>query len=94
MCQVRMVARVCSVIGKVGEVGCISGDALMEALIDCGFLDTVWESYQIWELRMAWLGEITELLMSVWSAKLTKQLRDKLMLSYDALDELRFSLSQ
>ena len=93
MCELRMAGRINEVLGTYGENDAVSNTALMSALVNGGFLQLVWESKEMWDLRMGWLLEVSELLAIVWSAELTKTLRDKLLISYDKCDELRFSFS-
>ena len=92
-CAERMTERMLSVVGVCGEQGAVSDDALMDGLVGGGWMETVWESKQCWELRMTWVDELKELLQLVWTPDLTRQVRDNLSVSYDKLDELRFSLS-
>ena len=92
-CESRMTLRVLDVIGEVGVVGCVSSEALMDALVLGGWMETVFESRASWERRMRWMEELGDDLRSIWDAKLTLQLKDKLLVSYDKLDELRTKLS-
>ena len=92
-CAERMTERMLSAVGVRGEQGAISDDALMDGLVEGGWMEVVWESRQCWESRMAWVDELKELLQLVWTPDLTRQIRDNLSVSYDKLDELRFSLS-
>ena len=92
-CESRMTARVLAAVGEVGVFGCVSSDALMDALTLGEWLETVWESQAMWGLRMIWLRELCDDLKLVWSPQLTLKLRDKLMISYDKVDHLRFELS-
>ena len=93
MCEVRMAKRMHEAMGTFGDDTSVSTGAVMSALVDSGFLPAVWESREVWSLRMEWLSEVSELLSIVWSADLTKTLRDRLLISYDKCDELRFSFS-
>lgn len=65
----------------------------MGALVDAGYLDEIWESEEMWALRFDWLKQMRDDLHLVWDAELTRRLKDKLNISQDALDELRFALS-
>ena len=47
----------------------------------------------MWELRSYWADALRDELSLTWSAQLTLDIRDKLVVSYDKLDELRFMLS-
>ena len=89
----RMVARALAAVGVFGEDGAISEDAMVKALVTGGWLETVWESQAVWELRMEWVDELKDTLRNVWTPNLTLDLKDKLSISYDKLDELRHSLS-
>ena len=91
--RVSMSAAIGSVIGKVGEDSEISLIALMNAIKENGYLEAVFESEEMWDLRMDWAEETRDDLSLAWSAKLTSDIRDKLVVSYDKLDELRFALS-
>jgi hypothetical protein len=91
--RVNMSAAIGSVIGKVGEDSEISLIALMNADKENGYLEAVFESEEMWDLRMDWAEETRDDLSLAWSAKLTSDIRDKLVVSYDKLDELRFALS-
>ena len=89
----RMVARALDAVGVFGEDGAISEDAMVKALVTGGWLETVWESQAVWELRIEWVDELKDTLRNVWTPNLTLDLKDKLSISYDKLDELRYSLS-
>ena len=92
-CSSRMTARMLSATGKCSRDGAISEEALMDGLVEGGWLQTVWESKQMWELLMEWARELKDVLRLTWTPTLTSNIRDKLCVSYDKLDELRFSLS-
>jgi hypothetical protein len=91
--QERMQARVLNTFGKFGEEGAVSEDALMAALVAGKWLPTVWESREVWALRMSWVDELKDVLRNVWTPTLTFELRDALSISYDKLDELRQKLA-
>ena len=91
--QRSMTARILSVIGEVDTDTEISTVAVMDALQAGGYMAKVWESEQMWCLRMSWAGELRENLSLSWDANLTMKIRDKLVVSYDKVDELRFMLS-
>ena len=92
-CDKRMTLRVMDAIGEAGSAGCVSCDSLMDALVLNGWLPIIWESEACWELRMLW-GESLKLVLSDrWDATLTLQLKDKLLISYDKLDEARYKFS-
>ena len=88
-----MAAAVRDVIGVAGEDGAMSTVALTTALANTGHLEAVFESELMWELRMEWVEQLRDDLGLAWSAQLTSDIRDRLVISYDKLDELRFSLS-
>ena len=88
-----MAARIAGVIGVVETATEISIDSLMEALKAGGYLDSIWESKLIWEFRMEWLKESKDVLALRWDVGLTMRARDKLGISYDKTDELRFIFS-
>ena len=92
-CREVMQARVASCIGLHGEEGSIDAASLVSSLRSCGYLEAVWESKQVWELRMAWADELTEMLSMTWGPELTFRFKDQLNLSYDKMDQLRFGLS-
>ena len=92
-CQLRMAARVLAEIGECGEEGAVSPDSLVKALREGGWLPTLWESEVMWEWRMDWLEEVAEELQLVWTPDHTWKLRDKLCISMDKLDEMRYSFS-
>ena len=92
-CLSRMTARILAEIGECGSSRAVSPDALMKALRDGGWLPTVWESEAIWEWRMEWLELCSDDLRLAWTPELTWKMRDKLNISMDKLDELRYSLS-
>ena len=89
----RMMNRVGEVLGEVGTEREISTEALMEAVVRNGYLNGVWESEEMWALRMNWLEDVCDDLSLSWDADFTRRVRDKLVISYDKLDELRFMLS-
>ena len=89
----RMAKRALATVGVLGHDGAISEDAMMKALIKGGWLETVWESQTVWELRMEWVDELKDTLRNVWTPNLTIDIKDKLSISYDKLDELRYLLS-
>jgi hypothetical protein len=53
----------------------------------------VWESKEIWEMKMAWLEEKKDELRIIWNPNLTLKVKDKLVISYDKVDELRSMIS-
>ena len=68
-------------------------EVVVSVLEEHGYLEPVFESRKLWELRMAWLDEQRELLQVSWDANLTFRLKDQLNLSYDKIDQLRFAFS-
>ena len=92
-CVERMAARIQTDIGECGADGAVSPDALMKALRDGGWIPTVWESEIFWEWRIDWLRDMSDDLRVVWTPEQTMRLRDKLCISMDKLDELRFEFS-
>ena len=88
-----MAARVLCEIGTCGEEGAVSADALMAALRDGGWIPTVWESEIIWEWRFEWLEECGDDLRIVWTPEHTWKMRDKLNISMDNLDDMRYGFS-
>ena len=92
-CETRMTARMLTATGCAETEGAISGDAFMDGVVEGGWMDTVWESQQMWKKRMEWVEELKDDLRLVWTPTLTCEIRDKLSVSYDKLDELRFKLS-
>ena len=92
-CMVRMAARLQAEIGECGAEGAMCAEAVMKGLRDGGWLPTIWESEVIWEWRMDWLHDKRDDLRVVWCPELTFQLRDKLSLSLDKIDELRQTFS-
>ena len=92
-CEDSMARRVADVIGVVGTDSEITTAALMQAIFEGGYLPAVWESELIWGERMAWLGTQCDDLCITWDAQLSMNIRDKLCISYDKMDELRFMLS-
>ena len=92
-CQESMTRRVAAAIGVVGTDSEITTVALMEAINQGGYLEAVWESELMWGERLPWLKEMRADLAMSWSAKLSMDIRDKLLVSYDKMDELRFMLS-
>lgn len=89
----RATERVLDVIGEAGEDTEMSLEVLMDSLKLGGYLNSVWASEEMWEYKMAWVAELRGDLHFVWDAELTRRLRDKLNLSYDEVDELRFAFS-
>ena len=89
----RMAAALSEAIGTVGEDTEISTVVLTNTLKENGYLEKVWESELMWDLKMDWVGELRDDLSLAWDAQLTSDIRDRLVCSYDKLDELRFSLS-
>jgi hypothetical protein len=89
----RMTAAIASVIGVVGESSEISVVALVAALDGCGYLEMVFDSKEVWDLRMDWVDGLRDDLSLSWTAQLTSDIRDRLVCSYDKIDELRYSLS-
>ena len=84
-----MKGRLVECIGQYGEEGSMATTAVMAALEKCGYLKAVFESQQLWALRMAWLEEQRELLQISWDPDLTFRLKDQLNLSFDKVDQLR-----
>ena len=91
--RVSMASAIGGVIGTVGEEDEISTVALVTALKEHGYLEKVFESEEMWDLRMEWVDQLRDDLSLAWTAQLTSDIRDRLVCSYDKLDELRFSLS-
>lgn len=91
--RANMKSSVAEAIGSVGSGSEISVVALMTAIADGGYLELVWESELMWEMRMEWAHQIRDDLSLAWTAQLSSDLRDRLVISYDKMDELRFSLS-
>ena len=92
-CGSRMVERMLDAIGHAGGEGAISEDALMMGLVGGGWIECVWESKEIWEMKMAWLEEKKDELRIIWNPNLTLKVKDKLVISYDKVDELRSMIS-
>ena len=92
-CESRMTLRVMDAIGEAGSAGCVTIESLMDALVLNGWLPIIWESAPCWELRMRWGEELKLVLSERWDASLTLRLKDKLMISYDKLDDMRFKFS-
>ena len=92
-CQDSMTRRVAAAIGEVGTESEITTVALMDAIFQGGYLSAVWESELMWSERMPWLQQMRDDLAISWSAQLSMEIRDKLLISYDKMDELRFMLS-
>ena len=92
-CMDTMTGRVADAIGVVGTGTEIAIGAIMEAIKGGGYLLAVWESVMVWELRMHWLAEVRDELSTTWSAQLSMDMRDKLVVSYDKMDEIRCMLS-
>ena len=92
-CTERMAARLVAEIGHCSAEGAVSADALMRALRDGGWMPTVWESEIIWEWRMDWLREKSDDLRVVWTPEQTMRVRDKLSISMDKLDDMRYEFS-
>ena len=92
-CTERMAARLVAEIGQCSAEGAVSADALMRALRDGGWMPTVWESEIIWEWRMDWLREKSDDLRVVWTPEQTMRVRDKLSISMDKLDDMRYEFS-
>jgi hypothetical protein len=88
-----MTQRVGEAIGEVGTDSEMAVPALMNAIIRNGYLDGVWESEVMWEMKMEWLEEKSEELSLAWDAECSRKVRDRLVISYDKMDELRFMLS-
>ena len=88
-----MADRIGEVIGEVGTDSEISTKALMEILARNGYLPLVWESEELWALRMDWMDDSIADLSLSWDADFSRRVRDKLVISYDKLDSLRFMLS-
>ena len=80
--RVSISAAIGSVIGKVGEDSEISLITLMNAIkVNAGYLEAVFESEEMWDLRMDWAEETRDDLSLAWLAKLTSDIRDKLVVS-------------
>ena len=88
-----MANRLSAVMGVHGEAGAVSLSAVMRALSECGFLEWVWESKELWEYRMTWVEEQTDILAFSWDPQLTFRLKTQLNLSEDKVDQLRYALS-
>ena len=67
--------------------------SIVDAIVQGGYLEAIWESEVVWGLRMRWIGEKRDDLSMAWSAQMSMDIRDKLVVSYDKLAELRFVLS-
>ena len=93
MSRTAMSRRIGDVLGVVGEESEISLQSLVDALIAGGYLPLLWETEEVWEMRMDWLEESRNELTLEWSAALAMRIRDKLTISYDKMDELRYMLS-
>ena len=92
-CQRSMVNSVLGAIGVVGTESEMSVIALMAAINEGGYLDSIWESEDVWALRMAAVKDLRGDLSIAWDAQLAMNIRDKLTISYDKMDELRFMFS-
>jgi small-conductance mechanosensitive channel len=79
----NMASVVANAIGQVGEDDEISTVALMQALQECGYLEKVFESQLMWDLRMEWVDGLSDDLSLAWTAQLSSDLRDRLLVSYD-----------
>ena len=88
-----MCDRIAAVLGEFGTEDQVSTEVLVDALEVCGYLHAVWESKAVWQLRMEWVDELKSDLHLVWDSHLTLRMRDKLNISYEKVDELRFQLS-
>ena len=88
-CKASMTSRLLEVLGD-GEMATVS---VVAAIVDGGYLEAVWESEVFWDLRMEWASEKRDDLSLAWNADLSLNIRDKLVVSYDKFDELRFMLS-
>ena len=93
MSRTAMSRRIGDVLGVVGEESEISLQSLVDALVAGGYLPLLWETEEVWEMRMDWLEESRDELTLEWSAALAMRIRDKLTISYDKMDELRYMLS-
>ena len=89
----RVTERLLDVIGEVSEDTETSLQGIIDALKLGGYLPHLWNSEEMWEYREAWSSELRGELQFVWDAELTRRLRDKIRLSEDDVDELRFSFS-
>ena len=89
----RMSERILDVVGYAETEGAISEESLMDALVKGGWIEVVWESKVIWERRMDWAEENKDTLRLTWTPNMTVNIRDKLNVSYDMMDQLRFMLS-
>ena len=85
--------RISEAIGVVDSPSEMPLSTIMQSLKEGGYLPRLWESQEMWEFRIQWAGELSEMLRMVWDAKLTLRLKDKLSVSQDKLDELRYALS-
>ena len=92
-CEESMTKRVADAIGVVGTDSEITTTALMQAIFEGGYLTPVWESELMWGERFSWLNDVSDDLRLAWDAQMTMNIRDKLVISYDKMDELRFMLS-
>ena len=92
-CTQAMAQRFRNLLGEFGTETEISTVALMKALVESGYLHAVWESEDMWDLKMEWANEKRDDLSLAWDANLTCKIRDTLVISYDKVDELRYLLS-
>ena len=92
-CKGRMTGRLSAALGEVGGDDEVSTSSLVDAIRLGGYDERVWESRHFWDKRMAWLREVSSELQLVWTPRLTLRMKDKLNISQDKVDELRFSLS-
>ena len=91
--RISMMDRVADVIGEHGTDTEISLPVLIQVLVRNGYMQGVWESEEMWELRMDWLQESSNDLSLSWDAEHSRRVRDKLVISYDKMDELRHMFS-
>ena len=77
-CKKSMTQRVSDAIGVVGTESEISMQAMTAAIINGGYLGGLWESEEMWKLRMEWMSESRDLLSLAWDADLSCRMRDKL----------------
>lgn len=85
--------RLLDAIGEVGTETETSLQVIIDGLRLGGYFEMVWNSAEMWTLRMEWAREMRATIQATWTPELTRRLRDKINLSYDEVDELRFAFS-
>ena len=85
MSKKSMKSRIIDVLGECGTASEISSSSvsLMEAIVDAGYGEAVWESEYVWGLRMGWVHDLRDDLSLAWDSNLSMNIRDKLVISYD-----------